>query len=103
MDRNVILESNKQARIRDEGTEFVDNRARRKGEFVLMCLMVFLMVYNLLKGIQSDDLMAVFWAYTSVIYLHKYKVYRQKTDLVATVAAMVAALANLLLYFLHTW
>lgn len=30
MDRNVILESNKQARVRDEGTEFVDNRRGEK-------------------------------------------------------------------------
>lgn len=103
MDRNVILESNKQARVRDEGTEFVDNRARRKGEFVLMCLMVLLMVYNLFKGIRSYDLMTVFWAYTAVTNLYKYKAYHQKTDLVAAIAGIVAALGFLVSYFLQTW
>lgn len=103
MDHNDILKINKQAKINDEGIEFVDNRARKKGEIVLMCLMIFLVIYNLFKGFESNDLMAILWAYTSVLLLHKYKAYRRKTDLVATVSAMVAAIANLLLYFLQTW
>ncbi|WP_283609802.1 DUF6442 family protein [Faecalispora anaeroviscerum] len=103
MDRNLILNTNKKARIRDEGTEFVDNRARQKGEFVLMCFMALLMGYNLFKGIHSYDLMTVFWAYTAVTNLYKYKEYHQKADLVAAIGGIVAALGFLLSYLLETW
>lgn len=103
MDRNVILENNKKAKLRDEGTEFVDNRARQKGEAVLMSFMLLLMIYNFFKGISSYDLMTVFWAYAAVTNLYKYQAYRQKSDLVTTIFATVAALGFLVNYFSQTW
>ena len=103
MDRNVILDKNKQAKVRDEGTEFVDNPARQKGEALLMSFMLLLMIYNYFKGIPSYDLMTVFWAYGAVTNLYKYLAYRRKSDLVTTIFTAIAALCSFMNYFSQTW
>lgn len=103
MNRDEILESNKKLLVRDEGTEFIENRARLKGEACLVTFMLLLMVYNFFKGIPSYDLMTVFWAYMSVTNFYKYRVNRQRLELVTSVAALIAALGFLVSYILQTW
>lgn len=103
MNRDEILSSNKKANPKDEGDEFVKSAARRWGEIGFSCFIIVLMVYNLFKGLSNYSLMSVFWSYLSFSTWYKYKVQRQKQDLITSVCALIGALCFLASYLMQTW
>ncbi|MDL2294994.1 DUF6442 family protein [Ruminococcaceae bacterium OttesenSCG-928-D13] len=103
MDRNEILEKNKQSAPMDEGVAFHDNRARGVGVTCMVGLIALLIVYNLFKGQPSESLQAVLWAFIGTEALCKFRYSRGKAFLVAGVAGVLTALVFTVTYVLNTW
>lgn len=103
MDKNRILENNKKAAPADEGVQHLDNRARGVGTTCMLAVIAALIVYNLFKGLPSEGLQTVLWAYVGTEALYKYRHSKGKTWLVAAVAGLAASVLFLANYILQSW
>jgi len=103
MDRDEILNRNKQSTKMDEGTQYIKMQSRRFGEIGLSIFFIALIIYKFAKGLPSNDLLAVFWGYLGVAYIYKYKFLKTKQSLLSAICGMIAAVTFALAYILQTW
>lgn len=103
MNRDEILERNKANHPKDEGMVYIEDKAKRYGEIGMSIVFILLIIYNFVKGLPTNDLLAMFWGYLGVGYLYKYRVNKTKSNLVSAISGMIAACAFLLTYVLQTW
>jgi len=103
MDRDEILNRNKDSKPKDEGVEFVENKSRRYGEVGFTVIFILLVFYNFAKGLPIYDLLAIFWGYLGMSYVYKYRAFKTKAFLVTAICGIFAALIFLLDYVLQTW
>lgn len=103
MDSKEILARNKSAAPADEGDVHQDNMARRSGVTAMMVLLAALVVYNLLKGLPSESLQTILWAFVGTEALYKYRHTGNKTFRVAGIAGTIAAVGFLASYVISTW
>ena len=87
---------------KDEGLEYAQNKGRGIGISGMMIVFVFLMVYDLIKGIDNDAFFALFWTYPGLESYVKYRIRKEKTFLVAGVAGIIAGIFFLITYIIRT-
>lgn len=103
MDRNEVLNRNKDSKPKDEGVEYIENKSRRYGEIGLSLMFIVLVFYNFAKGLPVYDLMAVLWGYIGMSYVYKYRASKTKANLVTATCGLIASVVSLLNYILQTW
>jgi len=103
MERNEILNRNKESKSKDEGLEYIEDKSRRYGEMGFTVICMLLIIYNFAKGLPIYDLMAVFWGYLGMSYVYKYRAFKTKAYLVTAICGIIAAVVFLLDYVLQTW
>jgi hypothetical protein len=103
MEREEILRRNKDAHLQDEGQQFMESHARRYGEIGLAVFFILITLYKLVKGIPSQDTLAIFWGYLGLTYIYKYVYTRSRQQLFQAACGMLAAVAFTIAYLLQTW
>lgn len=103
MDRNEILEKNKNATPPDEGMAFQENRARTIASTCMIGILALFVVYNLFKGLPSHSLQALLWAFIGIEAFVKYRFAKNKAFLVTAVAGILASVFSLATYIVQTW
>lgn len=103
MNRDEILERNKADNQKDEGIEYIDNKAGRYGEVGLCIFFILLVIYNFAKGKPVSDLLALFWGYLGMGYIYKFRANKTNRSLISAICGMVAAFSFLLAYVFQTW
>ena len=103
MERSEILEKAKTASQKDEGQEYLNNKARRYGEVGLCAFFLLITGYKLAMGIPANDILAVIWAYVGVGYLSKYRDLKTSRALFQAICGLIAAFAFAFAYLLQTW
>lgn len=103
MNREEILERNKNSNTIDEGKQFIEDKSRNIGEAGIILFFVILALYKKWKEIPSEDLLGLFWGYLSFTYIGKYKYYRTKKHLIVTIVGLIGAIAFTVSYILKTW
>jgi len=101
MNKDEILEKSRREK-KDEGIEYAMNNGRRLGTVGMSIMFVILLVYNLLKGIDSDALHAVFWTYIGLDNLGRYRITKEKSLLIGAVAGTLAGVLFFVTYILGT-
>lgn len=102
MEKQDILEKSRQEKS-DEGVTYAENRGRRYGMIAFGLLNAAVIVYNLVKGLDSYLPLALFWGYMAADGLGKYQVRRERNSLWMVVFGAIASLCFLLCYVLRTW
>lgn len=103
MDRNEILQRNKQGTVQDEGQQYIEMQAKKYGEIGLIAFFIALTVYKWCKGLPANDLLAVVWGYLGVGYIYKYQKVKTKGALVSAICGIVAAVLFALSFVIQTW
>ena len=104
MDKNEILEkSRKENLLHDEGVLNARNKGREWGVVGFLALCALVMLYNLIRGVDSSLPMVFFLGYLSCEALGQYGVRREKIFLFSGIIGTVGALASLASYILETW
>lgn len=103
MNREEILKRNKESNPKDEGMEYIEDKAKRYGEIGLCIVFIILVIYKTIKGFAIYDLLALFWAYFGIGYIYKYRIFKTKKSLISAICGMIAAICSVLAYVLQTW
>ena len=99
MEKQDILEKSRREK-RDEGVTYAENAGRRYGMIAFCLLNSAVILYNLVKGLDSYLPLALFWGYLAAEGLGKYQVRRERKYLWVVVCGAVASLCFLLCYVL---
>ena len=75
MEKQDILEKSRREK-RDEGVTYAENAGRRYGMIAFCLLNSAVILYNLVKGLDSYLPLALFWGYLAAEGLGKYQVRR---------------------------
>ena len=102
MEKQDILEKSRREK-RDEGVTYAENAGRRYGMIAFCLLNAAMILYNLVKGLDSYLPLALFWGYLAAEGLGKYQVRRERKFLWVIVCGAIASLCFLLCYVLRTW
>lgn len=102
MEKQDILEKSRQEKV-DEGVTYAENKGRRYGMIAFGLLSSAVLVYNLIKGLDSYLPLALFWGYMAADGLGKYQVRRERKFLWVIVCGIIASLCFLACYVLRTW
>ena len=102
MEKQDILEKSRREK-RDEGVTYAENAGRRYGMIAFCLLNSAMILYNLVKGLDSYLPMSLLWAYLAAQALGKYQARRERRFLWGIVFGAVASLCFLLCYVLRTW
>ena len=97
MEKQDILEKSRREK-RDEGVTYAENAGRRYGMIAFCLLNSAMILYNLVKGLDSYLPLALFWGYLAAEGLGKYQVRRERKYLWVVVCGAVASLCFLLCY-----
>ena len=92
MEKQDILEKSRREK-RDEGVTYAENAGRRYGMIAFCLLNSAMILYNLVKGLDS---------YLAAEGLGKYQVRRERKYLWVVVCGAIASLCFLLCYVLRT-
>lgn len=84
MEKQDILEKSRREK-RDEGVTYAENAGRRYGMIAFCLLNSAVILYNLVKGLDSYLPLALFWGYLAAEGLGKYQVRRERKYLWAVV------------------
>ena len=103
MDRDEILKRNKEANEKDECEQYIKSKARRYGEIGLCAFFILLTFYKMLKGIPTNDTLAIFWGYIGVGFIYNYKFLKTRKALFSAICGMIAAISFTIAYILQTW
>ena len=102
MDKNEILEKSRKEN-RDEGVAYAEQTGRRYGEVVFCLLIILVLLYNIVKGLDNSLPMSLLWGYLAAAALGRYQSRRGRYALVTLVCSAIASLCFLLCYVLRTW
>lgn len=97
MDKEEILERNKQSFPEDEGKEYVEMRARKFGEIGLLTGLLILMVYKMIMRLPFRDILAILWVYEGSMCIYYYKYYKTKKYLFSAIALTLCALGYIII------
>ena len=104
MDKNEILEkSRKENQLHDEGVLNARNKGREWGVVGFLALCALVMLYNLIRGVDSSLPMVFFLGYLSCESLGQYGARREKIFLYSGLIGLVGTLASVASYVLETW
>ena len=104
MDKNEILEkSRKENQLHDEGVLNARNKGREWGVVGFLALCALVMLYNLIRGVDSSLPMVFFLGYLSCEALGQYGARREKIFLYSGLIGLVGTLASVASYVLETW
>ena len=116
MEKQDILEKSRREKT-DEGVTYAENAGRRYGMIAFCLLNSAVILYNLVKGLDSSAMilynlvkgldsylpLALFWGYLAAEGLGKYQARRERKYLWVVVCGAIASLCFLLCYVLRTW
>lgn len=101
MQKDEILERSRNER-KDEGMENAENRGRKIGFIIFVCLFIALTLFNIMRGeFRTQHAISVlFWAFLSAEAYGKYRFAKNKAYLVTAIAGGIASLASLANYIM---
>lgn len=102
MDKKEILERSRREKP-DEGAEYITQKGRALGITVMMGVFIFIMIYNLCKGIPNDQVASIFWSYGAAESFGRYRITKTRTMLITTILCSISAILNLINYLITTW
>lgn len=100
MDKEEILRKSREEQ-RDEGQEYADNRGRKLGISAMTAVMVILVIFNAANDESVYAVLGMYWIYLGFEALGKYRVAKERTMLVSTVAGVFAGAVFVLCHILR--
>ena len=101
MNKEDILAKIRQEK-NDEGMKYIENKGRKFGVMGFTAIIIFIIIYNLINGLDSYSVFSIFWSYAALESYGKYKILKEKTYLIATIAGIIASLGSLVNYIFTT-
>ncbi len=101
MNKDEILAKSRQEK-NDEGMKNLENKGRKVGVIGFSAIIIFVIIYNFVKGLNSYSVFSIFWSYTALEGYGKYKILKERKYLTATIAGTIASLGFLISYILTT-
>ncbi|MBZ9623171.1 DUF6442 family protein [Clostridium sp. FP2] len=101
MNKEEILSKSREEK-NDEGIKYLEDKGRKFGEIGFSAIIIFLVIYNLIKGLNSYSVFSIFWAYLALKYYGKYKILKEKEYLIGMIAGTIASLGSLFNYIWTT-
>jgi len=92
----------KRREIRDEGIEYAKHTGQRTGMFGVSIMFVVLLIYTLIKGLDVNSLLALYWAYFGVENYSIYRFTKQTTDLISGALGVATGIVFFAAYIIDT-
>lgn len=94
MNKEEILNKSRQEKS-DEGIDFIENKGRKLGFTLFVCVYVFILAFNAEMGRSSYELYSLCLTFLSAQSIQKYKFTRKKRYLIVSIVGIIAAIVTL--------
>lgn len=101
MNKEEILVKSRQEK-NDEGIRYLENKGRRFGVMGFSAIIIFIVIYNLINGLNSYSAFSIFWSYIALEGYGKYKISKERKYLTITILGIITSLGYLISYILTT-
>lgn len=99
MNKEEILRKSREEK-QDEGREYVYNRGRRLGISAVTVVMIILVIFNIINDESNYAILGMYWIYLGFEALGQYRVAKERTMLVSTVAGVFAGVVFVICHIL---
>lgn len=100
MTKEEILRRSREEK-KDEGIEFVRNKAAHWGIVGILLVFCVLVIFNLFTGQDSASIQAMFWSYLGMQNLGWYYHDRTKSNLIIAILGIICGVLNLINYIFY--
>lgn len=100
MDKEEILRKSREEK-QDEGLEYANNRGRELGISAMSVVMIVLVFVNVTNNESIYAVLGMYWTYLGFEALGQYRVVKERTMLVSSVAGVFAGVAFVLCHILR--
>lgn len=94
MNKEEILNKSRQEKS-DEGIDFIENKGRKLGFTLFVCVYVFILAFNAEMGRSSYELYSLCLTFLSTQSIQKYKFTRKKRYLIISIVGIIATIVTL--------
>lgn len=94
MKKEEILSKSRQEK-KDEGIEFTENKGRKLGFIIFICIYVFILAFNAEVGRSSYELYALCLTFLSSESILKYKFTHKNRYLIISIICIIATISSL--------
>ncbi|MCC0783734.1 hypothetical protein IR152_11685 [Clostridioides sp. ES-S-0108-01] len=94
MNREEILSKSRQSN-RDEGLEYIENKGRKVGYSIFVCVCFFIEIFNAFTGQKNDAILALFWTFGLSENIIKYQFTHEKKNLIWAIIFLISTIFSL--------
>ena len=102
MNKKEILEKHKAGKPKDEGIEYIDNKANKWGVKGILSILSIVIIYNFISGIRNMGFLSLMFAYIGMESYGRYKASKNTTYIYAAVLGIFASIIYLANYIVDT-
>lgn len=94
MNKEEILSKSRQS-TKDEGLEYIENKGRKIGYSIFICVFAFIVIFNAFIGQKSDAVSALFWTFGLAENIAKYQFTHEKKNLILSIGFLITTIFSL--------
>lgn len=94
MNKEEILSKSRQSN-KDEGLEYIENKGRKIGYLIFICIFAFIVIFNAFIGQKSDAVSALFWTFGVAENITKYQFTHEKKNLILAIGFLITTIFSL--------
>ena len=102
MDKKEILQKHKASKPKDEGIEYIDNKANKFGVKGILSVLIIVIIYNAIKGIRNMGFLSIMFAYLGMELYGRYKASKDTTYIYGAIVGIITSIVHLINYILDT-
>ena len=102
MNKDDILQKYKDSKPKDEGIEYIDNKANKFASIGFFTVIMIIMIYNAINGIRNMGFISVFFAYSGMESYGRYKASKDSMYIYGAVFGVFASIVYLANYIVDT-
>ena len=103
MNKNEILEKNRKATPKDEGELFFKNQTYKFSMIAMMALLLLLYIYNGIKGLPTDAIMALVLANFTMQCFVNYRQSKNRLYMISGIVGILLCIGRAVMYVIKTW
>lgn len=94
MNKEEILSKSRQSN-KDEGLEYIENKGRKIGYLIFVCVCFFIGIFNAFIGQKNDAIVALFWTFGLAENIVKYQFTHEKKNLIWAIIFLISTIFSL--------
>ncbi|MBY2477070.1 DUF6442 family protein [Clostridioides difficile] len=91
MNKEEILSKSRQSN-KDEGLEYIENKGRKIGYSIFICIFAFIVIFNAFIGQKNDAVSALFCTFGLAENIAKYQFTHEKKNLIWAIIFLITTI-----------